>query len=169
MKKKLYLIVGASGSGKDYIVDKICRDFNMQRVISRTTRKPRYKGENTHIFVSNEVADKEFENAFAKTIFHGNKYYTISEDLEKSDFYIVDPNGVKSMENSNIDNIEFISIFINTPWWKRAKNMRKRGDSFKSIISRLVNDHKEFGEFKGSINLNSSTELYEYINKIHNM
>lgn len=157
----LYLIVGASGSGKTYITDIICKDFNMKQVNSRTTRKPRYEGEIGHKFITDEQADKEFDTAIAKTNYNGYRYYTTVEDLEESDFYVIDVQGVKSCDYSRI-NKQVKILFIKAHWYIRAFNMLKRKDKIKDIISRLLLDRKEFKGFKGDINFKSSNDLYHY-------
>ncbi|WP_195966855.1 hypothetical protein [Clostridium sp. 1001283B150210_160208_E6] len=156
----LYLIVGASGSGKSYICNKICKNFNKSEVISRTTRQPRYKGEETHIFVSQEQADKEFKNSIAKTIFDGNLYYVLKEDIQGKDLYVIDPNGVKSLK---IDKSNTMIIFLKVGLIKRVVNMRKRGDKFRSIINRIINDRKVFKgfEYTADVVLYNSDELYD--------
>lgn len=160
-KDVLYLVVGASGSGKTYIVDKICNDFDMKQVNSRTTRKPRYKDEIGHKFVTDEIADKEFDNAVAKTNYNGYRYYTTVQDLEESDFYVIDVQGVKSFNYNRIDK-QVKVLFIKSPWYIRFLHMFKRGDKIKYIINRLILDKKEFGSFKGDINFKHSNELYDY-------
>lgn len=156
----LYLIVGASGTGKDYIVDKLCKELKMQKVISRTER-PRRKSEvGTHLFVDSDTADKEFDKAIAKTVYRGNRYYTLQEDLEGKDFYIIDVAGVYSMRKKGM---LFTTIFINSKWYIRFWHMLKRGDKVKDIIKRLRYDKKEFANFQGDVNLKSSDELYDYI------
>lgn len=157
--KPLILVVGKSGSGKDYIVDKICSDFNKSKVLSRTTRKPRFNNENTHLFVSKEQADKEFNKSIAKTIFNGHRYYTLKEDLENADLYIIDRDGVYNMQNSEI---KYKSVYLKVGLIKRIKNMRKRGDRVKNIISRLVNDYVKFKGFKADIKVSNTNELYSY-------
>lgn len=157
--KPLVLVVAKSGVGKSYIVNKICEDFNKREVISRTTRKPRFQNESTHVFVSNEQADKEFNNSIAKTIFDRNRYYTLEEDLVEKDIYIIDPRGVKSMKDKGVD---FKTVYINANLKTRIKQMRKRGDKWISILSRIINDFFSFYKFKGDINLKSSTDLYYY-------
>lgn len=156
----LYLVVGASGSGKTYILDKICKEFNLRQVSSRTTRKPRYEGEIGHKFVTDEQADKEFDTAIAKTNYNGFRYYTTAEDLEESDFYVIDPEGVRSFDYSKVNKTVRI-LYINTFWFIRAYNMRKRGDSFKSITKRLLLDRKEFKSPMGLV-FRSSDQLYNY-------
>lgn len=163
MRKKLYLVVGASGTGKDYIVDKLCKDLGMKKVISRTTRKPRYQGEDTHMFVMDQQADMEFDKAIAKTIYNNNRYYTLISDLIGADFYIIDPKGVHSINENVLGQLNYEIAYIKVSWWIRFKNMRKRGDKLKNIISRLINDYKEFKNFKGQVNFKSSNDFYTYV------
>ena len=98
MNKPLYLVCAKSFTGKDYIVDKMCKDFNMSKVVSKTTRKQRYAGENTHVFVTKEQALKELPNSLADTYFDDNYYYTDLESVNNKDFYIID---TKIKENNN--------------------------------------------------------------------
>ena len=79
-KDKLVLLVGKSGSGKNYIINSLKeKGYNIKDVKSRTTREPRYGGEDTHIFVdeSRYVNDKLFNTIIAYTFFNGNHYYTL--------------------------------------------------------------------------------------------
>jgi len=165
-KNILWLVVGASGSGKTYIINKICRQFNMKQVNSRTTRQPRCKDEIGHKFVTDKIADKEFNDAVAKTNYNGYRYYTTVQDLEVSDFYVIDVVGVKSFDYSRIDKKVKI-LFINSPWYTRMINMFKRGDKIKDIINRLKLDKTEFKGFKGDVNFKSSNDLYDYFETKH--
>ena len=159
-KKTLYLVVAASGVGKDYVVDKLCKEFDKKKVISRTTRKQRYKGENTHIFVSEQMADEEFDNAVAKTVFNGYRYYATEFDLRFSEFYIINPGAISEMKHK--DQFNIIVVYIKSNIFIKTYHMIKRGDKLKNIISRLINDRKEFKGFKGDLNFKSSNEMYEY-------
>lgn len=159
-RKKLYLVVAKSGAGKDYVVDKLCKEFDKKKVISRTTRKQRYKGENTHLFVSEKMADKEFDNAVAKTVFNGYRYYATEFDVSTADFYIIDPHGINEMKDKDKFNVEI--VFIKANIFIRIHHMLKRRDNIKDIFSRLKNDRKEFKGFKGDLNFKSSKQMYEY-------
>lgn len=165
-KNILWLVVGASGSGKTYIINKICQQFNMKQVNSRTTRNPRYECEIGHKFVSDKQADIEFDNAVAKTNYNGYRYYTTVEDLEESDFYVIDVQGVNTFDYSKV-NKKVKILFIKAPWYIRAFNMLKRKDKIKDIINRLLLDRKEFKEFKGDLNFKNSNDLYNYFETKH--
>ena len=166
-KKILYFIVAKSGCGKDYIINKICNKFNKKKVISATTRSPRKGEKDTHRFVSNEVADKEFEQALGRTVFNGNRYYATLDDIKDKDFYIIDQKGEKTFDYSKCREelgIEVNVIYIKSKWYIRAWNMLKRGDDLKNIISRLRHDRKNFDddylERISAMIFNSSDALY---------
>ncbi|MGL5149904.1 MAG: hypothetical protein ACRC7N_04920 [Clostridium sp.] len=162
-KDKLYLVVAASGTGKDYAVDYLCKNRGFKKVTSRATREPRFIGEDTHKFVSDEQADMEFnrEDVIAKTDYNNKRYYTLPEDLEGKNFYIIDVKGVNSMNKNNY----YKAIFIKSPWYIRFKHMRKRGDKLLSILNRLWIDRKEFKGFKGDITFESSNEMINYFER----
>lgn len=139
-KVRCILVVGASGSGKDYEVDWCCRNYDLKKVMSKTTRKPRFEGEDTHLFVSEYIKECEYDSAIAKTCFNGNYYWTTKEDLKGKDFYIIDRDGVLSMPNRE----DYDVVYIKVPVWTRIKRMRKRGDSWRNVISRVFHDWKAF-------------------------
>ena len=166
---ELYFIVGASGSGKDYVVNKICEIGGYKKVISRTTRERR-KGEssNNHLFVSNHQANNEFENALFKTFYNGNRYYVLEEDLVNADFYIIDPKGVKEAPADLFRKYNVKVVYIKSSWYKRTYNMMfRRKDSIKNVISRLINDRKEFKDFENEADyvFTSNEEFYEWFHK----
>ena len=169
MKTPLYLIVGASGSGKDYIVDKICKELDMTRVISRTTRRSRGAND-LHIFVDACTAGEEIGRSIARTDYNGNLYYVLPEDIEDADFYIIDVKGVYTLFNEQDKGIPCLQrdieiIFIDAPWYVRFINMIKRGDKLKDIFRRLSVDRIEFDEFEGDYNFNSSNDVYNFFKR----
>ena len=166
MDKPLYLIVGASGSGKDYIVDKLCKELNKARVISRTTRPSRGKND-LHIFVDDDTALKELPFSIAQSDYNGYQYYVLHKDVDEADFYIVDVKGVRSLRNEKVLGYhwlkrDIVTVFIKSPWYVRVWHMLKRGDKLKSIINRLKLDRKEFKNFVGDLEFKHSNEMYKY-------
>ena len=166
MNKPLYLVCAKSFTGKDYIVDKMCKDFNMSKVVSKTTRKPRYAGENTHVFVTKEQALKELSNSLADTYFDDNYYYTDLESVNNKDFYIIDPNGIENFKYDLIKDREVISCYIDCDFWTRLKHSIKRQDGIIKTIKRFINDIKEFRKvsvYDFTLWFNSTQEFYDYI------
>ena len=90
------LIVARTSRGKDYLRELLEINYGWKFVKSRTTRKPRFDGEDTHIFISREEAENTPEtNIIAKTEINGDIYFATKEDLANADAYIIDPNGVE--------------------------------------------------------------------------
>lgn len=95
MLKNLYLIVGASGTGKTTLANNLAQHYNTTVVQSYTTRKKRFFGETGHLFVSEEDFKKVPKNdILAYTYFNNTHYWVTAEQLENSDFYIIDPAGI---------------------------------------------------------------------------
>ena len=154
--KKLYLITGQSGSGKDYYCDKLIKaKSKFSKVISATTREPRYEGETTHRFVSVEQCEKDKENMVAYTFQNGIHYYTTIEDLKPNSLYIIDPPGVeylkgleqKIFDETDIEEIEV--IYLKVPRIVRLFNMIfRRKDSVKEALKRDKNDKQLYKGIK---------------------
>lgn len=168
MRKPLYLIVGPSGSGKDYIVDMLCNDLpNVSRVISRTTR-PCRGPKDLHIFVDADTAGEEIPRSIARADYSGNLYYVLPEDIDDRNFYIVDPEGeIILLEQKKagmpcLKDRDIFTFYIDAPWHVRVANMVKRGDKVSSIIKRLMVDRVRFRNYEGDINVKSSYELYDF-------
>ena len=137
----LFLVIAESSTGKDFIVDKICKNFNKQKVISRTERKPRWESEDTHLFVSHEQAYEEYNrnDVVAKDIIYGNRYYTLPEDIKNKSFYIINPEGIRKIKKNGLNLcIVYLKIIPLLRFWRIIK--RDKLKAFK----RLILDIKEF-------------------------
>jgi hypothetical protein len=69
----MILIIGRSGSGKDFLARELAKN-GLSQVKSYTTRPPRYEGEDTHIFISAEEASRT-EGKIATTVINGYEYF----------------------------------------------------------------------------------------------
>jgi len=84
---------------KEYIKF-VCKELHMNQIISYTTRPRRKKEGDTHIFTD----ISEYENAknrnilAAYTEINGYTYWTTKDQLIENDFYIIDPDGVKTLK-----------------------------------------------------------------------
>lgn len=139
--RPLYLIAGPSGSGKTTLVNNLHKYYGYRPVISYTTRPMRIGEKNgvDHYFVSDEAFDR-LENITAYTKFDGYRYCVTEELLERSDLYVIDPDGIKRLKASWHDLRPLVSIGILTPSATCVERMLKRGDTMPSIIKRLAND-----------------------------
>ena len=146
-KKPLILLVGKSGSGKTTIAEILEKDYYLKSLRSYTTRLPRYEGEDGHTFIDRDTYFKLIDK-IATTHFDGNFYCATKEQCDKSDVYVVDPDGVDTFTvNYDGDRVPLI-IYINTHWFIRFFRMVRRGNSVSKAMERIRHDKKKFGKFQ---------------------
>ena len=142
--KPLYLFVGPSGCGKTTVTGLLETRHNEIAIRSYTTRKPRYKDEDGHIFISDNEFN-ELKNLVAYTNYNDNKYGTTEEQLDKASLYVVDIPGIETLLENYKNTKRRIRIFyFDSTVTTRIKRMLDRGDSDTAIVGRLYND-EEYG------------------------
>lgn len=148
------LLVGASGSGKNTIQEYLVQKYGLKPLISYSTRIKRYPDECTHTFITEDEyeAIKETSNIIAYTYYQNNHYFATEQQLEESDIYIIDTNGIKYLKEHS--DIPFVVFYLDVSELERISRMKNRGDSTKQIQERLAIDRKEF---------KNSSKLYDYV------
>lgn len=146
--KNLYLIVGESGTGKDTIVNALCDKYGYKRLVSYTTRPRRLDSktdEKSHIFVDTSAyeTDKERDIIAAETVYDGHYYWATKQQIETSDLYIVDLQGIDSIRERCIGR-PIVVIGIVSDRNTRIERMSKRGNSRSEIDKRLSFDDRAF-------------------------
>ena len=142
-KKPFFLVLGRSGSGKSTIVSEICKITGMKQLQSYSTRKPRKDGETGHIFITrDDVAN--LGPLVAHTEFNGNFYGATSEQVENSDFYVIDKFGLDQFRKNYGGNKDVKIIYIVADAKKVVDNMIKRGDSYEHVMERMLHDASKF-------------------------
>lgn len=145
--KNIYLIVGKSGSGKDTIVNELCKQYRYKRLVSYTTRPPRSdpNDKKSHIFVT--VNDykrmRKDGDVIAETYYNGNYYWATKQQADDSDLYIIDPTGVWTMYKRYFGK-HIVVIYIDAPKKLRKQRMKQRDDKRKNIRERIKNDEIDF-------------------------
>jgi Guanylate kinase len=169
-QNKLFLVSGASGSGKTTIM----RSVMDNELISFTTRQKR-QGETEgkdYIFISKEEFDDLYNNngLIEWTEYSGNYYGLTREELEtklsQGDcFFICDVHGMKQMKRM-YDNC--ISIFIYSEKQDIENRMRLRGDSEENILKRMSTYEDEVFNlvYYDEVVVNYEGQLEETIQKI---
>lgn len=140
-----YLIVSPSGSGKDTVANKLCKDYGLTKVKSYTTRPKRndLAEDMSHTFVTDDKFDT-LENVVAYTEYNGYRYCCTQDQIDKSDIYIIDVDGVNSLKKHYKGNKKFKVISLQTPTATRVERMRKRGDTEGQILDRVMFDMEAF-------------------------
>lgn len=147
---KLFCIMGETASGKDTLTKKLCEDTGMKAIVSYTTRPRRTNEGDTHIFVDDSVYEQMKDNLAAYTEINGFRYWTTIEQIYDNDIYIIDPNGLETLENLGLEDIDLCSIYINVPIDIRLERALYRGDSLEDFFSRNKSEMKQFIQMKAA-------------------
>lgn len=167
-----YLIIGRSGVGKDYIAKLLHDMYNMKILLSYTTRPKRFENENTHIFIDKSDVIN-YKDKIASTVINGYEYFSTKTQLDNSDIYIIDPNGLNELL-SNTPNEEFCILYISVLdkelHTKMAINRSKDTNKELEIFNNRYNDENEqFCNFEDKIsNINNFPKNVKNIIQIYN-
>lgn len=144
----ILIFVGASGSGKSTIVEHIRKNLGIPQLVTTTTRYKRRnekEGEDYHFIESeefNRLADNE--SFLETTSYSGNLYGLTKEEIDKNSnnvsTVITDINGARTLANLYPDRV-MVFWMKSTPC-NLVKRLRKRGENWFTIITRLFNAYR---------------------------
>ena len=144
------LIIGRSGTGKSTIEKKLCETYNVKTIKSYTTRPPRSKDDDTHIFINDTDYDK-FEPKIATTTINGIRYFATLDQFNESKIYVIDPKGMYELIE-NMPDKQFNLLYLNISKEQhqtQLKNRRESSDETKeSQDKRLESENEQFTEFE---------------------
>lgn len=171
--KYIILIVGKSGSGKSTLAKVLEESFGLKEVKSYTTRPCRGFDDTSHIFVTSD----EFKglDLCAYTLYNGNRYGATNKQVDESDIYIIDPNGVEYFLESYTGRKIPIMIYLDADKKVRRKRLKSRGDNPNKIRERLNNDEyifkgiEEYAFRTFTNNEDGLDEIYWIAEEIYNM
>lgn len=152
MSNFLILLVGPSGSGKTTIADILSKKYGLRSIESYTTRPARYKGEKGHIFITEQVFNEAYPDGesdpriVAYTYFNGNHYFATCEQVDNAEVYVIDPTGVRSLQEKYKGNKVIVPVWLNIDPESCRQRMLLRGDSPENVENRLLNDRVAFKE-----------------------
>lgn len=173
-EKKVFCLIGESGSGKTTIVETLAKAYGFDILQSYTTRKPRVENEFGHLFCSVEEYEKFKADGqiVAYSWFNDNHYFSTKEQMYSTDFYVVDFDGIADLKK-NINDIDFIIIYLQTSRDVRFQRMIDRGDTKEKAHERIDYDLQKFSNnryFDYSINndgdLDKTLDIIEAIYNI---
>ena len=151
----VFCIMGESASGKDKLVTKLCDKNQWSHLISFSTRPKRYEDEDTHIFVDEDTfQDMLNEQQVAVwTNIDGNYYWSTIDQLYESDFYIINPEGLKMLKERNLPNLRLVTVYINVPEDIRKERAMARGDDINKYRSRSLAEKQQFRDMKKNMDV----------------
>lgn len=151
----LVCIMGESASGKDSLISELCKRNNLNQLISYTTRPIRDNEGQTHIFVDEDVYRQMRQDGeiAAYTLINNHHYWSTVEQLYDSDFYAIDPIGVKSLKTLNLPNLRIVTIYINVPEDVRKERAKKRGDDMTIYRNRCLDEREQFRNMKKNMDV----------------
>lgn len=181
-KKKLFIIVGKTSTGKDTVCNYMKQKYGIKPVISYSTREMRSYEKNgvQHYFVSdqemNELEKRNDLLSWAKFPKTGIRYCATLSSIRDADMatYILNPDAVDwMMEHMGNLNAEIIIIYMNLPEDAIRQRARLRGDDPEKIKERLASESEEFDQFYDSgafdFEVDASvckTKLFDQIDRI---
>ena len=167
IKPKLICIVGETASGKDTVVNETIRrfyDYRIRQVCSYADRPMRNNETNgvEHYFITtdefNELKENRKDDILAYTHIidennpnsHGYQYMALTDEVNKSQIYIIDYIGLKNLKELHGDNISIVSVYITAPYETRMNRAKERSDFNTSFKKRVENEQAQFDEFSES-------------------
>lgn len=144
----ILIFVGSSGSGKSTLVEHIRKNLGIPQLVTTTTRNKRHnekEGKDYH-FVEFEEFNRLADNkSFLETTsYSGNLYGLTKEEIDKNSnnvsTIITDINGARTLANLYPDRV-MVFWMKSTPL-NLVKRLRKRGESWLTIMTRLFNAYR---------------------------
>lgn len=152
--KTVFLIVGESSSGKDSLVNELCKNTGLKKLKSYATRPRRNdESDDTHIFISEDDVKEYINDMIAYTKIGEYSYFATVQQLYDADIYIIDSTGVDYMkfitQYKNVADIRFVTIYINTPpELRKERALNQRKDKFEVYYQRVLDEQGQFTNFK---------------------
>lgn len=154
-ERTIFCILGESGSGKDSLVNYTLDKYklNLKLVVSYTDRKKRENEREgvEHFFIDKDTMTSllhQSDEIVAYTKIGDVRYCATLQDVENSDIYIIDPDGLKLFKEMCSERFNIVSIYIDCPVEERRKRIQKRGDSLDKFEARTSAENKQFAKFR---------------------
>lgn len=162
--KKVVLIVGPSGVGKDTLIKTIKGDEKINFVKRYITREP--DGNESNFYIDQEAFETLDEKGFFVSTWsaHGNKYGIAKNQIEDGlNIISISRSAIKDFENS-YDGVTTINITI--PKGELLKRLKNRGRESDEEIKKRINrsyqsiDAKRLIEFDNSLPIAESSKMF---------
>ena len=153
-KKTILCTVGRTGSGKNYISERLSTILDYPLVVSHTTRPKRDNETNgvEHWFDSKEEFDTLMQNntVIAYTKIGEYEYCALLEDIGDNAIYIIDPHGIEYLKQNFKDQINLKIIYIYCDEYIRRARASTRSDFKIAWEDRNKAEDEQFTEFEAN-------------------
>ena len=157
----MYLIVGRTGAGKDYLVQLLTQS-GLKVVKSYATRPKRTENEDTHIFIQPEEAANYTERV-AETKIGQYEYFATKQQVEESNVYVIDPAGVEVL-TENMPDTSFHIVYVQASELDRKTHAVSRAeDKIKEeevFDARNKAEDGQFSEFEKKLKSADSEQAF---------
>lgn len=142
-------IIGGSGSGKSTIEKKIMKEYEMQKIISYTTRAIRENddevdGVDYHFVDEEKFNQLKNDGFFAEAGEYNNwNYATAKKDIMDNSVLVITPSGLRQLKeyNRTLEKpFEIISIYLDVDQRSRLIKLLERGDDINESYRRNTSD-----------------------------
>lgn len=144
----MLILIGPSASGKTEAVKILIRKYNMKKLVTYTSRKPRIHeidGVDYHFLTKEDFEKRITEGFFIEHVeYNGNYYGTSYQDLSSDKVVILEPQGVLTYLEKARDIVKV--CYLRTPVSARYDRMLFRGDNMDAIKQRIASDDTIFNE-----------------------
>lgn len=156
-RKTIYCIVGESGSGKDSLIKYTLEKYKLplKLLVSYTDRPKRPNETNgvEHWFVGSsdftDIKNNDEVVAYTRIGEDGYRYMATRDNLEDSDIYLIDPEGLKGFKANYGHKYDIVTIYIDCPYKERYNRaVSKRGDSPCKFAKRYNDEQNMFKVFR---------------------
>lgn len=167
MEEKKIIITGKSGSGKNYLINRLLNYF--PNILVKQTTRPIRNGEKDgfdYTFIDEKLFLNRIENdeflSYQKFNIKENTiwYYGISkEDFNRSNLCILTPGEISILKQKDLLNKCYI-IFLDMDREILEQRLNRRKDNNDNIKRRLDSDDLDFKDFS-DFNLKISNQFYK--------
>lgn len=106
------------------------------------------KTESDHIFIQPNEAMQYMNDMAAHTVINGYDYFVTKEILNKSDVYVIDPNGIDDLKSRCKDDYDYRIIHICSFMPQARERYEQRKGQEASFEERCTAEDKQFSSFE---------------------
>lgn len=148
-------IIGRSGRGKDTLANYLAEKKGMKVLKSYTTREPKFEGEDSHIFISEDEVDN-YPNKVASTVLNDTIYFATQEQYDDSDIYIIDPYGFDELMKK-CPSDDYTLVYVDADEDVAREHAMVRGDKPEVYDKRVRKEDADFKAFEERLDRNEVT------------